>query len=606
MSHKTPFQLPHALEFGLLISGRDTKSLVTSMMCRFCACFKRAEQPWAKRQWTENTKYYSTPFRKENYEKHNSNQHPVEWEKYKKASKEEKMEFFETMKSISIERFICTSGDIFEFIVDSKIVEDIVAQPFLRPDDDLDMLSLEKSMALFKKVPDTTTSCCITIRNVKRFELALDHTSIGLSFHQTSAVIDQHKEAFGNAKLVGLNDHIVSQYVRVGVAINLQRISDILSSLRIWSFALAADSSTHRSNLHLIVVPFYDRHTTENIAAMICHILDALYARWRSKIIAFSIDGENTMTGRHAGVVTRIDHECETKLMRIWCALHQIDLVVKDVSHSLNDGLFYKTAHDFSVHLRRQQNLQLEMGNTCPKDTNRWVHLERMLSWMLEHRRQLLIWIDEKKPAFASDDSWWLMTGGVRPLLELVNVTLVILQSPNLILSQQTSEIKNLVGHLVSTMNMELVGSWARNMFLVLDAANQTSILKEIAHFGLKLVQGISAIQAERNSNNEVALDFGIPVMPFQLVEMASCDFIDSVLDPYRSQLAKFWPDEKIDLIERHQQELFNAYKREPGSKLFIDKQDHTTFFNTGWDDLKGRFEHLRMFCSGLANAFAN
>jgi hypothetical protein len=106
-------------------------------------------------------------------------------------------------------------------------VEDIVAQLFFRPDDDLDMLSLEKSMAFFKKVPDTTTSYCITIRNVKRFELALDHTSIGLLFCQTSAVIDQHKEAFGNAKLVGLNDHIVNQYVRVGVAINLQRISDI-------------------------------------------------------------------------------------------------------------------------------------------------------------------------------------------------------------------------------------------------------------------------------------------------------------------------------------------------------------------------------------------
>jgi hypothetical protein len=58
-----------------------------------------------------------------------------------------------------------------------------------------------------------------------------------------------------------------------------------------------------------------------------------------------------------------------------------------------------------------------------------------MLSWMLEHRLQLLIWIDEKKSAFASNDSWWLMTAGVRPLLELVNVTLVILQSPDIILS---------------------------------------------------------------------------------------------------------------------------------------------------------------------------
>ncbi len=49
------------------------------------------------------------------------------------------------------------------------------------------------------------------------------------------------------------------------------------------------------------------------------------------------------------------------------------------------------------------------------------------------------------------------MTVGVQPLLELVNVTLVTLQSPNIILLQQTSEIENLVGHLAGTMNMELV-----------------------------------------------------------------------------------------------------------------------------------------------------
>ncbi len=70
-----------------------------------------------------------------------------------------------------------------------------------------------------------------------------------------------------------------------------------------------------------------------------------------------------------------------------------------------------------------------------------------------------MIWIDEKKPASALDDTWWLMTAGVQPLLELVNVTLVILQSLDIILSHQTSEIDNLVGHLVGTMNMELVGT---------------------------------------------------------------------------------------------------------------------------------------------------
>jgi hypothetical protein len=100
------------------------------------------------------------------------------------------MEFFETTKSVSIECFIRMSGNILEFIVDSKIVENIIAQPFFHPNNNLDALSLKKSMALFKKVPNTTTSYCITVKNVKQFKLALDHTSIDLSFRQTSTVID--------------------------------------------------------------------------------------------------------------------------------------------------------------------------------------------------------------------------------------------------------------------------------------------------------------------------------------------------------------------------------------------------------------------------------
>jgi len=105
-------------------------------------------------------------------------------------------------------------------------------------------------------------------------------------------------------------------------------------------------------------------------------------------------------------------------------------------------------------------------------------------------------------------------------------------------------KIEDVLHHLHSQ------GLWARDMFLGLDAADQMLILKEIAHFRLKLVQGISTIQAERDLNNEVVFDFAPHVMPFHLVEMAPCNFINSILDLYRSQLAKFWLDEKIDLIE--------------------------------------------------------
>ena len=89
-------------------------------------------------------------------------------------------------------------------------------------------------------------------------------------------------------------------------------------------------------------------------------------------------------------------------------------------------------------------------------------------------------------------------------------------------------------------------------MYMGLDAANQMLILKEIVHFRLKLVQSILVVHAKCNFNNEVALDLDPLVMPFQLIEMAPWDFIDLVLNSYQSELAKFWPDEKIDLIEQH------------------------------------------------------
>jgi hypothetical protein len=82
-------------------------------------------------------------------------------------------------------------------------------------------------------------------------------------------------------------------------------------------------------NLHLVAIPMFDGHTALNIFNMFVKFLDALYRKWRSKSIGMSSDGENTMTGCHAGLVTRMVACAENPVLRIWCPPHQIDLVVK-------------------------------------------------------------------------------------------------------------------------------------------------------------------------------------------------------------------------------------------------------------------------------------
>jgi hypothetical protein len=112
---------------------------------------------------------------------------------------------------------------------------------------------------------------------------------------------------------VGLNDHEVGKMVRVNVSANLQVLSDVLNHHDVWAFSLADDESTHQGvsffdvricvcvsgrlfNIHLVVFPFYDRHSAINICKMICKLLDQLCNSWRHKLLSVSTDGDNTMT----------------------------------------------------------------------------------------------------------------------------------------------------------------------------------------------------------------------------------------------------------------------------------------------------------------------
>ena len=70
----------------------------------------------------------------------------------------------------------------------------------------------------------------VTIKNTVRFWLTIDHTSAGLLFRQTAAVMEHHRIRTKNPKLVGLNDHMVSQFVLVLVGANLQTLSRILQA----------------------------------------------------------------------------------------------------------------------------------------------------------------------------------------------------------------------------------------------------------------------------------------------------------------------------------------------------------------------------------------
>jgi hypothetical protein len=226
-------------------------------------------------------------------------------------------------------------------------------------------------MKLFCKEDDAPIYT-MTIKDILCLDLAMDYVGINLSFRQTVTAIQKAKNRTKMAKLAGLNDRIVGQYTRVLVVVALQQIADILDNESIWAMSLAGDGSAHRDqlffdlricvyycsnlfNLHLVAMPMFERHSVINIFNLIAKFMDALYIKWHAKLIGVSTDGKNTMTGCHARVVTCLVDCSNNDVLRIWCTLHQIDIVVKVAAKGIDNGIWVKQAYMFSVYLRARQ-----------------------------------------------------------------------------------------------------------------------------------------------------------------------------------------------------------------------------------------------------------
>lgn len=97
-------------------------------------------------------------------------------------------------------------------------------------------------------------------------------------------------------------------------------------------------------NLYLVAIQVFDGHTAENTFNMTYRFLTALCCvMCKTKLLSTSTDGEKPMTGRRAGVVTRLAQAAEYPIVPIWCEPHQIDIFIKGAAALSQDGLWIAT-----------------------------------------------------------------------------------------------------------------------------------------------------------------------------------------------------------------------------------------------------------------------
>lgn len=698
---KIPFQERHKLQYGVKISGRDNETKeVKHATCRFCCTFgklvssrkrkrkgtqeKRQDEDSGKEEegkedYNENKRrifgrhwVFSEPFKTAKYKSHLQNCHPKEWKKYQSLSDEEKRIFFEVERALidsktkqsKMTKFVSTSPRaVLDFDIDfvDNLVKFFLDPAVLENDDlsDPEKTAVDKALKYFVRTksgrePDTREHYVVNIRNTLQKAMVIDAISIGLSFRQAERLHSKWKGRLDNGDMGALSRDLVAHYVRLGCLENLLAVRDILVD-QVSTFSMALDLATHNAshyldfrvrfllhdriwNYHVAAMPMHERHTAENVFNRFVAMFDVLCPDWRRKLLSVSTDGESKMTGRIKGVATRIERECGEHFIRIWCAAHQLDLVVKECYNSIDSETFYSNLSVLLAYLRRQQNWVQSVGSRPPRVIEtRWLSMGSVTKWIWDHIDEVVALLDDEKPKAAPPDSFWVTLGFVHSISQESLATFRKMQGCKTILSQQDVYLQELAEtfkslydiremseavtwemepHLyiiskaekywITKVNVEsmisLFGSMFFRIFHRLVQEEKDRVVYEIGYAICTLVEGIEGVRAERTSTNESAKRLE-NLLPKGLVQLPASGLYE-LLDKHQSRMSISTP--KRRQIEQDFRSLILKYSKKQGETYdLVESTKNDDGYESAWNrGLSVLYPNLAKFCGDLLTVF--
>jgi hypothetical protein len=387
-----------------------------------------------------------------------------------------------------------------------------------------------------------------------------------------------------------------SKISRIACPVNLQKISDMLAYC--WTFSIALDTSTiqetgylnvrcrislkqHIHNLHLLAIPLRDRHTGEVMFNASSILMNSLCNGWEKMILSVSTDGDRSMTGRAKGLGTRIEQVAGSGFTRVWCGLHQLDLVMQAAFKGLLDECFYEELTTIFSYLRRQQILIAAMGCKCPKvaDT-RWLSAGKVVSWFRKNQEVVTTYIRQNRPTLIPSPAWWTVVFALDEILLEVTAVVTRSQGMTVLVPGQESELRCLrtficelayvegpltpsaVAQRDSTISsrgrfsvshsnvkefLEDLGSKVMSLFGRVPSNEVTNLLSSLGEFMACVCDGITNILdvAERSAVERASP----PVLFHQLAAIRGREFAE-IVQRHKERLLHSYPVEYIDQLE--------------------------------------------------------
>ncbi|KAG7338215.1 hypothetical protein IV203_031377 [Nitzschia inconspicua] len=652
------FNLEWIVKYGLEVSTRDpSTSEVTTVVCSFCRSFGREdEHAERKRKRTMNAKYFSYPWRSDNFSRHLKQQHPVKWDEYTSMPAEEKQKFFvekESAAVVNMRSFVQPEGSMkarinakqkLQFTIDADIIETLIfGLLFDDPEEEgeqVNRLHVAKKNAFKTFVRnDEDNTFVIEVKSVLKLNMVANFVAIGVSFRQASKLYQSVKEETGMGVLGSVSDVEVAQHCRTVCAINLQYLKEIFND--IWAFAIAIDAGNNAGtayldlrmrcyykgsleNLHILAIPMREHHTGEYQYDLIVETMNVLAPDWRHQLIGVTTDGASTMTGCIQGTCTRLSNECHGNIFRVWCGAHQLDLVVKKAFNQLMNKKFLITLTGVTGHLRRQQNLIQDMKSSCPTfATTRWISMGKVLKWFKANRIRLFQHFSEKKPACTPSMEWWLVVIIIQGLVERIEKTFSAMQGTRTLVCEQRQLLTALkqdikercyingpmtdeesISFLAAVNNDPLHGFHLNNYCVLRQEA--ASSIDEVGRFVQLTMDGLRSSSSDADKEAHDCIISTIANFSLQLVSgiLLSRDFV-SCLEDQRIRLGHKFSEAEVENIDEQFRKLRLAFKEQSGfSQMLLDAQASCAVqsFEKCWSQLGSEFEQLRMFCGAIAS----
>ncbi len=329
--------------------------------------------------------------------------------------------------------------------------------------------------------------------------------------------------------------------------------------------------------------------------------------------------------------------------MRVWCLLHQIDIIMQKVYKRAGCN-FYKTLTSIISFLRRPKNLVEEMQAICSNlSAIRWAFMLRVARFLVEKRSEIVTYFAETEPSDRFDQlptpAFWILISIISEISTHVSECVESLQGWRVILQQQMAAVQSLLDSLQRFAFVELIpnddtlpvvqdvvvigerqvsytdlrgfiqdqGIFASQILDALEPKECTEVLDAIGKILLSIVNGLSLVEALRDEVNDTSTNGMPPCLPHELLALKPRNVVQLVLK-FHDRLSISLTQNSIDLIVDQHKKLLNIVSKEPRLQTALARHSEQTDFSDAWKtpSIKDRFPKLMEFCGGLASPFPN